>query len=260
MACAGNGAGRHRSPASRGKWINPFLAGFGFENLCQFGAILWPFVPVALGVEITIIALTSGFIGLIIGYFLAGFLLPGVAVTLSGLYGVEIENGLPLRPVWVLSGLGMSLLGAGIASFYAFLTLWRLPILQAPSTQARGQLVLRNFNLWALAGTGLLASGGLSLILIAGLAGGFIFLGCLMLGTALLLPYCLWHILRLGQSLTTRPLAHWLWADARAQLPGLSLALMALMLGSCPGVGRVPGGDASRSGYRCTARVPMAGA
>ena len=191
----------------------------------------------ALGMEITIIALTSGFIGLIIGYFLAGFLLPGVAVTLSGLYGVEIENGLPLRPVWVLSGLGMSLLGAGIASFYAFLTLWRLPILQAPSTQARGQLVLRNFNLWALAGTGLLASGGLSLILIAGLAGGFIFLGCLMLGTALLLPYCLWHILRLGQSLTTRPLAHWLWADARAQLPGLSLALMALMLALAVNIG-----------------------
>ena len=36
--------------------------------------------------------------------------------------------------------------------------------------------------------------------------------------------------------------------------------LMALMLGSCPGVGRVPVGDgASRSGFRCTARVPMAG-
>jgi putative ABC transport system permease protein len=192
---------------------------------------------VILAIEITIIACVSAFIGLIIGYFIAASLLPGVAVTLSGLYGVEVDNGLTLRPQWVLSGLAMTLLGAGIASCHSFFTLWHLPILQAPSTQARGQQVLRNFNGWARAGVGLLGIGTLSLLLWGGLNGGFVFLGCLMLGTALLLPFCLWHILQAGQRLTRHPLGHWLWADARAQLPGLSLALMALMLALATNIG-----------------------
>ncbi|OIQ42568.1 MAG: ABC transporter permease [Roseobacter sp. MedPE-SW] len=192
---------------------------------------------VALVIEIAIIALVSGLIGLIIGYFLAVSLLPGVAATLSGLYGAEIENTLSLRPQWVVSGLAMTLLGAAIASSYGFFSLWHLPILQAPSTQARGQQVLRNFNGWALLGAGLLALGGLSLIFLGGLSGGFVFLGCIMLGSALLLPFCLWHILRAGQRLTRHPLGHWLWADARAQLPGLSLALMALMLALATNIG-----------------------
>ncbi|MEP4038809.1 FtsX-like permease family protein [Pseudophaeobacter sp.] len=190
-----------------------------------------------LVIEISIIALTSACIGLIIGYFLATALLPGVAVTLSGLYGVQVENGLTVRPEWILSGLAMTLLGAAIASGYAFFSLWRLPILQAPSTQARGQQILRNFNGWALTGAGLLGLGCLSLLLWGGLNGGFVFLGCILLGTALLLPFCLWHILRIGQSLTPHPLGHWLWADARAQLPGLSLALMALMLALATNIG-----------------------
>ncbi|GAA6198177.1 ABC transporter permease [Pseudophaeobacter arcticus] len=188
-------------------------------------------------IEITFIAFISAFIGLIIGYFIAASLLPGVAVTLSGLYGVEVDNGLTLQPAWVLSGLAMTLLGAAVASGYSFFTLWHLPILQAPSTQARGQQILRNFNGWARAGVGLLGIGALSLLLWGGLNGGFAFLGCLMLGTALLLPFCLWHILQAGQRLTHHPLGHWLWADARAQLPGLSLALMALMLALATNIG-----------------------
>lgn len=191
----------------------------------------------ALVVEISIIALISGLIGLIIGYFLAAALLPGVAVTLSGLYGAEIENTLSLRLAGVLSGLAMTFLGASIASSYGFVSLWHLPILQAPSTRARGQQVLRNFNGWALLGAGLLGLGVLSLLFLGGLSGGFVFLGCIMLGTALLLPFFLWHILRAGQSATRHPLGHWLWADARAQLPGLSLALMALMLALATNIG-----------------------
>ena len=39
-------------------------------------------------------------------------------------------------------------------------------------------------------------------------------------------------------------------------LTAAAATLVALMLGSCPGVGRVPGGDgASRSGFQCRARV-----
>lgn len=187
--------------------------------------------------EIAVIALISSCIGLILGYFLASSLLPGVSATLSGLYGVEINNGLALRVSWVLSGLAMTLLGAGIASSHAFVTLWKLPILQGTSTQARGQHILRNFGTWARAGTGLLAAGLVFKMTLQGLVGGFALLGCVMLAAALLLPYCLSRILIFGQRQTDHPLAQWLWSDARAQLPGLSLALMALMLALATNIG-----------------------
>ncbi|MEP2718282.1 FtsX-like permease family protein [Pseudophaeobacter sp.] len=187
--------------------------------------------------EITVIALASSFIGLILGYFLAIALMPNVAATLSDLYGAQVDTGLSLRPVWILSGLAMTLLGAGLASAHSFHSLWKLPILQAPSTRARGQQVRRSFTGWALAGLALILLGSVLLATLGGLVGGFAFLGGVMLGAALLLPFCLWKLLRLGQSLSKSPLVHWLWADARAQLPGVSLALMALMLALATNIG-----------------------
>lgn len=187
--------------------------------------------------EVALVAVLSAGIGLSVGYFLAAALLPDVAATLSGLYGAQVSQSLSLQPQWALSGLAMTLLGAGIASAQSFHSLWRLPILQAPSTRARGQQVVQSFASWAFAGVGLIALGVLALLLQGGLMGGFLFLGGIMLGVALTLPYCLSHFLRLGQGISRHPLLHWLWADARAQLPGMSLALMALMLALAANIG-----------------------
>ncbi len=187
--------------------------------------------------EVAIVAVLSACIGLSVGYFLAAALLPDVAATLSGLYGAQVSQSLSLQPQWALSGLAMTLLGTSVASAQSFHSLWRLPILQAPSTRARGQQVVQSFASWAFAGAGLIAGGILALLLQGGLMGGFLFLGGIMLGVALTLPYCLSHFLRMGQGMSRHPLIHWLWADARAQLPGMSLALMALMLALAANIG-----------------------
>ncbi|WP_192358260.1 ABC transporter permease, partial [Mesorhizobium mediterraneum] len=59
----------------------------------------------------------------------------------------------------------------------------------------------------------------------------------LLLGAALALPLVLTGILHLGGRLARGPLAEWFWADTRQQLPGLSLALMALLLALAVNVG-----------------------
>ncbi len=59
----------------------------------------------------------------------------------------------------------------------------------------------------------------------------------LLLGAALLLPPMLSIILRAGRARAQRPVALWAWADSRQQLPGLSLALMALLLALAVNVG-----------------------
>ncbi len=53
----------------------------------------------------------------------------------------------------------------------------------------------------------------------------------------LILPVILAAVLWLGQRRTVQPLAKWFWADGRQQLPGLSLALMALLLALAVNVG-----------------------
>ena len=58
-----------------------------------------------------------------------------------------------------------------------------------------------------------------------------------MLGAALALPPCLAAILRLGEAQAVRAMAQWFWADTRQQLPGLGLALMALLLAMAANVG-----------------------
>ncbi|CAH2408876.1 hypothetical protein MES5069_740029 [Mesorhizobium escarrei] len=52
-----------------------------------------------------------------------------------------------------------------------------------------------------------------------------------------MLPLVLTGILHLGSRLARGPLAEWFWADTRQQLPGLSLALMALLLALAANVG-----------------------
>jgi putative ABC transport system permease protein len=59
----------------------------------------------------------------------------------------------------------------------------------------------------------------------------------LLTAAAFLLPLMLAAVLALGHRLARHPLAEWFWADTRQQLPGLSLALMALLLAVAANIG-----------------------
>ena len=58
--------------------------------------------------ELLVLALVAGAIGIGLGYLVAAALLPDVAATLRGLYGAEVTGTLSLRPGWWLAGLGMA--------------------------------------------------------------------------------------------------------------------------------------------------------
>lgn len=187
--------------------------------------------------ELALVALGAGALGLILGYGVAAALLPDVSATLAGLYGASVDGSLTLRPAWVLSGLGMALVGTALAGARALFSLWTMPVLAAPATSARGQQTARSFRLTAVSGVLLIAGGCATLWMFDGLVAGFTFLGGLMLGAALLLPQALSLLLRLGARSARGPLAEWIWADSRAQLPGLSLVLMALLLALATNIG-----------------------
>lgn len=187
--------------------------------------------------ELAALALLGGALGLVLGYLVAAALLPDVAATLRGLYGAPVAGGLTLRPTWVAGGLGMALAGTLVASLQSLWRITRMPILAAPGMQAWAQRAARADRVQALAGLLLIGAGLAALWLIGGLIGGFALLAGLMLGAALLLPPVLALLLRLGRGWVRGPLAEWLWADMRAQLPGIGLALMALLLALAANIG-----------------------
>ena len=192
---------------------------------------------VALLVELGAVALLGGLAGVGSGYFIAGFLLPDVAASLRGLYGAEIGGQLTLSPAWWLAGLGLALLGALLAGATSLWRAARLPLLALAGNEAWGQA----HRAW-LFRQGLVALLAALVALLAwafgdSLASGFVLLGGLLLAAALALPLLLDVLLRCLPASARAPLSGWFLADARQQLPALSLALMALLLALAANVG-----------------------
>lgn len=190
-----------------------------------------------LVIELVSLAIVSGIVGLTCGYIVAAFLLPDVAASLRGLYGAQVPGQLSLKASWWLSGLGMSILGALLAAGAGLYRIYRLPVLAAAQPyawQQAQQRWLKRQGLFALAVV--IAAAG-CFYFGDSLTSGFLVLAGLLLAAALALPVLLGAVLSFGQRGTERPLVKWFWADSRQQLPGLSLALMALLLALAVNVG-----------------------
>jgi putative ABC transport system permease protein len=188
-------------------------------------------------IELAGLALISGFLGVILGYFIASALMPGVATTLQGLYGASVPGSLSIRPQWWVAGLAIALGGTAIASAQSLLRVWTLPILAAAQPREWAKASTRTLVFQAGIGGVLLGFGVVLAVVGSGLVMGFAVLGCLLLGAALLLPGLLAISLTLAERVSRNALTQWFWADTRLQLPGLSLALMALLLALSANIG-----------------------
>lgn len=196
------------------------------------GQLVW-----SLALELGALALAAALLGIAMGYGIAAALLPGVSATLQGLYGASVGDALTLSPWWWISGLGIALAGAALAGGGALWQIARMPPL-APA-RPRAWMVARGRRVWmgGAAGLVLIATGTILALTAQGLVAGFACLGALLIGAALCLPVLLHGVLTLAQSQTRSALMGWVWADTRQQLPGLSLALMALMLALAANIG-----------------------
>ncbi|MEJ6402854.1 FtsX-like permease family protein [Yoonia sp. 2307UL14-13] len=190
-----------------------------------------------MGAELMLFALVAGAIGVALGYVIAALLLPDVAATLRGLYGADVAGNLQLRPVWWLSGLAIALGGTAIAASGALYGLSKMPLLAAAQPRALAMAAGRRAMIQGILAAMLIALSIVLMFTADGLIGGFALLGSLLIGAALALPLILDRVLA-GASLTAKSVsAQWFWADTRQQLPGLSLALMALLLAMAANIG-----------------------
>ncbi|MBV0890503.1 FtsX-like permease family protein [Paracoccus sp. Z118] len=193
-------------------------------------------VMALMAAELAIAALVAGAAGIVLGWAMAAALMPGVAATLSGLYGAEVSGALALRPGWVASGLAMALAGTALAGARGLAQTARMPLLAAGQAAPWAEATARGLRRQALAAAVLIAGVPLCLA-VGGLVAGFAALACGLLAAALLLPVALDAALRLAAKLARGVLTGWFVADTRQQLGGLSLALMALMLALAANIG-----------------------
>lgn len=184
----------------------------------------------------TLAVIGAGF-GIILGYFIAAFLLPDVAATLRGLYGKEISGTLELRASWWVSGMLLALIGTALALSSRIWQIVQMPLLASAKPRAWVVATGSRFRLQLILAIMLLFTTVPLALTLEGLLAGFILLGCLLIGAALALPHLLGGLLTLVQKYTVAPVWEWFWADTRQQLPGLSLALIALLLAVSANIG-----------------------
>ena len=194
-------------------------------------------VVCALLLELLVLALVGGSLGVLSGFALASLLVGDLAASLRGLYGAQVAGQLVLDSQWWLAGLAMSLAGTLLAGGSSVLKAMRLPVLAWARPQAWRDAQARSIRRLAIMGVLLLLVAGVLIFFGDGLLAGFMLLGCLLLGAAWLLPLMLSLLLRGGRQLARSPLGHWFWADSQQQLSGLSLALMALLLALAANIG-----------------------
>ncbi|KCV81240.1 FtsX family attachment transporter-like protein [Actibacterium atlanticum] len=207
-----------------------------FRTLRALGLPLRALVVLLLS-EVAVIALCAGVFGVVLGYGLAAVLLPDVAATLSGLYGAPVSGGLSLSPVWWLGGIAVALLGALAAAGQSLWRLVRLPVLAPAQPRAWARASARSLW-WQFGAACVLMVAALGLAVWGqGLSAGFMTLAALLLGAALVLPGFLYAVTGAAQRLSRGVGAQWFWADTRQQLPGMSLALMALTLALAANIG-----------------------
>ncbi|MFN3231295.1 MAG: FtsX-like permease family protein [Alphaproteobacteria bacterium] len=187
--------------------------------------------------ELTVLALIAGGLGILLGYLLAASLLPDVAATLEGLYGAQVSGALHIRPAWWLSGLAIALAGTALAAAASLWRIARMPVLASATSRAWSVMAGRERALQAGAAALLLLTAAGLAFSGQGLIAAFAGLACLLIGAALALPLLLDRWLAFGQRCARRIEWEWFWADTRQQLPALSLALMALLLAMAANVG-----------------------
>ncbi len=194
-------------------------------------------ITTALLLELMILAGVAGAFGMALGYAMAAALLPDVAASLRGLYGAEVAGQLSLRPAWWLAGFAMTLAGTLVAAGAGIWKLHRLPVLAAAQPQAWYAAQQRSLRWQAVAAIALALAGVAAAVWGNGLLAGFGLMGAVLMASALALPIVLAWVITRAQRWAKGPVSGWFLAESRAQLGGLSLALMALLLALSVNIG-----------------------
>ena len=189
-------------------------------------------VSLALIMELLFWALLASVIGCLLGWLLAGFMVPSVGLTLAQIF--RGKNILEITAVqnWWLLALAISLIATATATMRPF---WQLAHHKPLQSDAFKKPRL-SFNYIAIF---LLLAGWLLTLLPQSQLLGFLVSACWILGAALLVPGGLMLLYsRLGRfkGLVNFPKLHWAVQDGKFSHARLSVAMMAFTMAIAAGI------------------------
>ena len=189
-------------------------------------------------VEVLLISLIAGNLGVILSYFLAAALLPDVAITLNGLFGAKLNNGLSVDAVFWFSSLTISILGAACSSAPS---LWKIATLSPIDSSKKISWYIKtksNLKYQFAIVLALIISIIYFFKFGNSLISAFLLLGATLISATLLLPIFLWlSISIILKYKFNNPLVYWFFADSKQQINSLSVSLMALLIALSVNVG-----------------------
>jgi putative ABC transport system permease protein len=209
-----------------------------FATLRELGVSV-PLLAAAVAAESLLWALLGSGLGMLAGLLLAQQLLPSVAASLQSLYGAALEGQIGLAPGQMALGLLLTLAGMVLALAAPLWQRLREPVLAARSPGALLQHESRSLWRSAAAGVLLIAAAWVLYGAVDTVTGGFVVLGALLFGGAFLLPPLVSAVIAGAARVLPerRWRLRWALSDARAQLPFLRAALMALLLALTANIG-----------------------
>ncbi len=185
---------------------------------------------IAIIIELLIIAIISGLLGTILGYYLATFLLPDVNSTLKGLFGVPAIDGISLPISLWLANFSIVIVGVLLASSNYLFKINKLNILSTVHYVSLVSQNRSNATLLLVIGIIFLAVGIMLIIFSNNLIFSFLLMTSVLLGFTLLLPYMLMTLLDAFSFFSQSIGAKWFWSETKSQTQLLYIALMAIML------------------------------
>ena len=184
----------------------------------------------ALALELVLLSIAGGLIGLALGYGLAVLLMPGLAMTINGLYGAGLAGSVSLAPIWVIISFATSFAGAIIAGVQLLSRVQALPLLALRDGRQWQDKVDQGNQRTLYAGLALFSLLTVLHLTLFSLTTAFLFMAGFLLASAFLLPGLVNGIVGFIEARSSSIKMRWFWAEARADAPRISLALMALLL------------------------------
>ena len=189
-------------------------------------------IATAIFTESFLISIMGAGFGLLIGTWFGAEMLPSVSASLQNLYGANVPGSIESTLNMFPTTLALTMLGVSLA---LVLPLYQsaLQVVRSERNQAYELQPFRAaIKTSALIGGGLIALAVFGFRLVDNVEAGFIIIGFVMFGGALMLPRLIVSVIELAARAAPEKsiLVRWSIRDTLLQLPHLRIALMALLL------------------------------
>ncbi|GHA35931.1 ABC transporter permease [Photobacterium aphoticum] len=175
--------------------------------------------------------------GNILGLMLAERLLPSVAETLNDLYGANISLAVEWHWEWGVASLLIAIIGSLLACGWPLLRLIKTPPARLATHMSLVRFSGREFALQALFACLFLGAALAVYQLPHGQEEGFVLIACILIASALVMPFLLLQLFNLLGRVVKSARLRWFFSDAGASLSYRGVASMAFMLALASNIG-----------------------